>query len=117
MLNTQYRMHPLIAEFSSRQFYDGKLRDGVTDKDRDLPEGFPWPNNLHPVAFVPSIGSEYSNGPSKSNPEEVKLVIKIINILITAICCYLFDWHYNCCLPQRKCLPRTLASLRPTSRR
>ncbi|OBA22373.1 P-loop containing nucleoside triphosphate hydrolase protein [Metschnikowia bicuspidata var. bicuspidata NRRL YB-4993] len=29
-LDTQYRMHPAISEFPSQEFYDGKLKDGVT---------------------------------------------------------------------------------------
>jgi senataxin len=28
LLNTQYRMHPLISEFPSQHFYDGRLLDG-----------------------------------------------------------------------------------------
>ncbi len=40
MLDTQYRMHPVIAEFASRQFYGGKLKNGVNAEDRELPEVF-----------------------------------------------------------------------------
>jgi superfamily I DNA and/or RNA helicase len=37
MLDTQYRMHPDISEFSRKQFYDNKLKDGITAADRKKP--------------------------------------------------------------------------------
>jgi superfamily I DNA and/or RNA helicase len=33
MLDTQYRMHPMISQ-TIMQFYDGKLKDGITAKER-----------------------------------------------------------------------------------
>jgi superfamily I DNA and/or RNA helicase len=52
MLNTQYRMHPAIAEFPSKRVYDGKLLTGITADARPIPRGFPWPNPEVPVAFL-----------------------------------------------------------------
>jgi len=44
MLDTQYRMHRSICDFSSSEFYDGKLDTAVTDNARPLPPSlFPWP--------------------------------------------------------------------------
>ncbi|ODV87384.1 hypothetical protein CANARDRAFT_187784, partial [[Candida] arabinofermentans NRRL YB-2248] len=37
MFDTQYRMHPDISEFPRIQFYDGKLKDGITAEDRQEP--------------------------------------------------------------------------------
>lgn len=37
MLDTQYRMHPDISSFPSRQFYFGKLKTAVTRHERALP--------------------------------------------------------------------------------
>lgn len=37
MLDTQYRMHPDISEFSRREFYDNKLKDGITAEQRKKP--------------------------------------------------------------------------------
>lgn len=45
LLDMQYRMHPLIAEFPSAQFYEGKLRTGISAQDRPLPLGAP-PSHL-----------------------------------------------------------------------
>lgn len=34
MLNEQFRMHPAISEFVSRQFYENGYKSGLSDKDR-----------------------------------------------------------------------------------
>ena len=39
LLDTQYRMHPLIADYPSRQFYQGLLHSGISAQDRPLPKG------------------------------------------------------------------------------
>ena len=41
MLRTQYRMHPIISQFPSMLFYNGLLKDGVTEKQRTNKYGFP----------------------------------------------------------------------------
>ncbi|CAM9505335.1 unnamed protein product [Discosporangium mesarthrocarpum] len=52
LLNRQYRMHPAIADFSSRQFYGGEVSSEVRPRDRPVPQGFPWPAPSTPVAFI-----------------------------------------------------------------
>ena len=43
-LETQYRMHPALAEFPSNFFYEGSLLNGVRAEDRILRDvDFPWP--------------------------------------------------------------------------
>ena len=39
LLDTQYRMHPRIAEFPSQLFYNGLIQSGITAADRPLPLG------------------------------------------------------------------------------
>ena len=39
LLDTQYRMHPLIAEYPSAHFYSGLLRSGIAAQDRPLAKG------------------------------------------------------------------------------
>lgn len=46
MLTTQYRMHPLIAEWPSKAFYGGRLVSGVSVKERIPPPGIPWRPNV-----------------------------------------------------------------------
>ncbi|PNP82148.1 hypothetical protein FNYG_04337 [Fusarium nygamai] len=44
MLDTQYRMHPKLCEFSSGQFYEGKLKSGITSSARPpIKSDFPFP--------------------------------------------------------------------------
>ena len=48
LLDTQYRMHPSLAEFASRQFYDSRVVSGVSADDRAPAPGFPWPDAARP---------------------------------------------------------------------
>lgn len=52
LLNEQYRMHPAIAEFPSKQFYGGRVHSRVRSDQRPTPNGFTWPNQHVPVAFI-----------------------------------------------------------------
>lgn len=46
------RMHPHIAFWPSRHFYQGKLKDGVSSSDKPQPAGLAWPQHDCPVAVV-----------------------------------------------------------------
>eukprot|EP00595_Chromulina_sp_UTEXLB2642_P002807 CAMPEP_0196768398 /NCGR_PEP_ID=MMETSP1095-20130614/42699_1 /TAXON_ID=96789 ORGANISM="Chromulina nebulosa, Strain UTEXLB2642" /NCGR_SAMPLE_ID=MMETSP1095 /ASSEMBLY_ACC=CAM_ASM_000446 /LENGTH=1091 /DNA_ID=CAMNT_0042137929 /DNA_START=656 /DNA_END=3929 /DNA_ORIENTATION=+ len=52
LLTEQYRMHPDIANFSSTEFYSGKVKTAIAKEDRPIPKGFNWPNMNIPVAFI-----------------------------------------------------------------
>jgi len=78
LLDTQFRSHPQIAEFSSRVFYQGRIKNGVEAKDRKPPRGMPWPRGGVPIAFVDVQGDEASEGDSKYNPAEADVVLKLV---------------------------------------
>lgn len=84
MLTTQYRMHPVIAEFSSARYYDNRLENGVTADQRMAPAGFIWPDWDAPVAFVPVDGAEELavDGKSRLNRDEAGWVVKIVESLL-----------------------------------
>jgi len=94
LLDTQYRMHPLICEFPSANFYGGRLLSQPQPRDRPLPAGFPWPNKKVPVCFVAvssprgeartsSVQDPTSSaGFSYFNEAEVKEVVGVVNRLL-----------------------------------
>ncbi|EIE21783.1 P-loop containing nucleoside triphosphate hydrolase protein, partial [Coccomyxa subellipsoidea C-169] len=81
LLDMQYRMHPLIAEFPSARFYQGKLKTGISAEERPLPQGLAWPNPGCPVMMVEcetgleersmtgSIGVTKAKSPAKPGAE------------------------------------------------
>lgn len=87
MLNTQYRMHPSICRFSSREFYDDKLLSGVVDEDRMLPlSSFPWPGvapAYSRLVFGECAAREDLGGKSKVNQGQAELCVSICKLLLT----------------------------------
>jgi predicted DNA helicase len=91
MLNTQYRMHPTIAAFSSEHFYRGELRSADNVASLVPPAGFDWPirGGLSvPVAFVEAVsdsGEDISlDGASRSNYKEAEAVVGALRDLLMA---------------------------------
>ncbi len=84
MLLKQYRMHPCIADFPSRQSYEGLLSNGVSQQERPAPIGLIWPDFENPVAFLPVDGGEIvsPDGHSKANPTEAGWVLKIADSIL-----------------------------------
>eukprot|EP00930_Biecheleria_cincta_P078115 TRINITY_DN6550_c0_g1_i1.p1 TRINITY_DN6550_c0_g1~~TRINITY_DN6550_c0_g1_i1.p1 ORF type:complete len:1621 (-),score=390.88 TRINITY_DN6550_c0_g1_i1:199-4500(-) len=78
MLDTQYRSHPKLAEFSSKAFYDGMLLSGVEESKRPLPLGVPWPNKNCPIAFIEVESQEEMEGDSKANSVEAQMVAHLV---------------------------------------
>jgi len=78
LLDTQYRSHPMIAEFSAKTFYAGRLKSGVEAKDRKPPRGLPWPHPNCPICFMDCSGEEGTEGESKFNNSEAEIVTRIV---------------------------------------
>lgn len=86
-LDTQYRMHPVIAEFVSKKFYGGKYYSGVTEKSRSLSiAGFD-----RPMYFIDTVNSEnraedkHEDKTKRSNMFEAKICARHIADIIIAI--------------------------------
>jgi regulator of nonsense transcripts 1 len=86
MLDTQYRMHPSIAQFPSDLFYGGKLLNGVSPPERRPLPGFPWPREEFPVAFIPIYGHEIDDGVSKMNEAEAAAAYDAVAALMEGGC-------------------------------
>jgi superfamily I DNA and/or RNA helicase len=97
MLDTQYRMHRSICEFSSAEFYENKLCTGVPDNARPLAASqFPWPtstitgngmargNYVNRMVFVQCSSPEEFGGKSKANQGQADLCSEICKMLCTA---------------------------------
>ncbi|KAL6881236.1 RNA dependent RNA polymerase domain-containing protein [Trichoderma novae-zelandiae] len=92
MLDTQYRMHPSICSFISKEFYEGRLLSGLEDRDRPMPpSSFPWPSSsaTHGLTstprmiFVECSGREDLGHKSKSNKEQADVCHSICKLLRT----------------------------------
>ena len=91
MLDAQYRMHREICNFSSTEFYDGRLTTAVPDDARQLPESqFPWPPSRHHrgevarMVFVPCSAPEDIGKKSKSNAGQAALCQTVCKRLLAA---------------------------------
>jgi hypothetical protein len=81
-LDTQFRMHPMIASFSAQEFYHGRLKTGIDASARPPPAGFDWPQRGSGIAFQHSEGAEQREGESRTNPQEAQHVLNILaNVL------------------------------------
>ena len=87
MLDTQYRMHRSICVFSSNEFYDGKLKTGVADDERPVPQSaFHWPVTspggvTARMLFIQCAETEDLGRQSKSNNGQAELCRDIWKLL------------------------------------
>jgi len=77
-LDTQYRAHPMLMEFSAECIYQGKLKSGIDGSERLQPKGIPWPNPMCPAAFFEVGVEEHLDGESKANRAEAEFVLKML---------------------------------------
>ncbi|CAE8719992.1 unnamed protein product [Polarella glacialis] len=81
-LDTQYRAHPQLMEFSASCIYHGKLKSGIDGSERPQPLGIPWPSKKCPAAFFECGVEEHLEGESKANEAEAKMVRKLVQGVI-----------------------------------
>lgn len=83
LLDEQRRMHPSIAEFPNRHFYEGRVRDAAPA--RPPVPGLPWPRGgevrVLLVDVAPEQGEE-RRGTSWSNTGEAEAVLDLADALI-----------------------------------
>jgi len=91
LLSVQYRMHPTIAEFPSKEFYDEQLNNAPNIDE--LVKAPPWycVPALQPVVFFHVKTREQAEGSSLVNPEEADFVVQIFLTLTQMIS--EFDWR------------------------
>lgn len=92
MLQTQYRMHEQIMNFSNTQFYKGELLADASVKQHLLADNDTELAN--PVEFIDTAGCSFdekviAEGQSKYNPDEATLLIKHLQQLLE----YLHNVH------------------------
>lgn len=84
MLDTQFRMHPDIADFISETFYEGNLKNGVSAEDRK----FSFGSFCDPVCLVSTSSQpnrfEERIDTSYANPLEAELVCGIVEELASS---------------------------------
>ncbi|CAK9070609.1 Regulator of nonsense transcripts 1 (ATP-dependent helicase RENT1) (Nonsense mRNA reducing factor 1) (NORF1) (Up-frameshift suppressor 1 homolog) (mUpf1) [Durusdinium trenchii] len=89
-LDTQFRMHPCIAEHSSIQFYGGKLLSGVLPEHRLPPKGFAWPREQEGegVALLDTSRLqerfEMPERASWCNPREARILCTVLRGILKA---------------------------------
>jgi len=76
MLKRQYRMNEQIAEFPSKQIYDGDLKTGPPNKEWTI-------DGLQPLAGINVQGEEQTHETthSKFNPTEAEIVANHVKLL------------------------------------
>ncbi|KAF4665223.1 hypothetical protein FOL47_004703 [Perkinsus chesapeaki] len=84
LLDVQRRMHPSIAEFSNKHFYENKIKHEVSD--RPLIPGLHWPNPEIRVALVDTSelsAEETKVGTSLMNREEARLLLDALHSAVS----------------------------------
>ena len=75
-------MHPSIAYFPSTTFYDGLIKNGVTNQDKILePCEFVFPNKDIPIVFISVHSPEERRNSSYCNMGEIETVSEILSQL------------------------------------
>ncbi len=81
MLDTQYRMHPMIRYWPSIQFYQNRIMDGPNIVRRLSPFSTLNSKIHQPYSFIQTNGQESAEGTSFCNQAESNLIAKYISFL------------------------------------
>jgi len=83
MLEEQFRMHPAISAFPSKQFYDGMLKNVLELEDFEKAFPAPWSriNCFGPVVFFHLKGSMTKSKESLTNEDEASFVLQLYQSL------------------------------------
>ena len=77
LLNTQYRMHPMISSWPNQAFYKGALMDGPNVLSREYTK--PWHEFFPPVSVFNVHGKEeIAPSGSRFNKLEVEVAVKLL---------------------------------------
>lgn len=83
MLDQQYRMHRTICDFSSYEFYQGKLGTAVEDSERSIPASlFPWSNEKRLIWLECSTPEDVGRQ-SKANLGQAERCKRVVQLLST----------------------------------
>ena len=93
MLDRQYRMHPSISKFPSKEFYGTRLLDGTVDKDGQVPATLLPPKSSHllidsstgnfpSAVFLDHGGHESRRDRSLVNNNEAAIVCSVVEDLL-----------------------------------
>lgn len=89
LLDVQYRMHPVLVEFSNEMFYGNRIKNGIEPEDRkwsDLNHRSPFPEWNKPIYFhchnYPETAGEQKSK-SRYNDGEVDIVVETIKVLLS----------------------------------
>lgn len=85
-MQVQYRMHPSIASFASKEFYGGKIENGPDVAQETAAPHHKLPG-LGPLAFYSCRGQEATPEGSTSlvNEVEADMVVALIHCLVTQV--------------------------------
>lgn len=104
LLDTQYRMHPAIAQFPAAWFYAGRLKDGVTAQQKPPPAGLAWPVPGWPVAVVEvswEAGLEWGDGRLCCSALFLRCCTGSLHAEASSyglpVCKDVLYWHAGCC--------------------
>lgn len=86
LLNTQYRMHPMISKFPSAEFYQSKLIDGPGMQEKNTR---PWHlvDPLSPYRFFDIVSRHEKNELTRSlyNTEEANVCLQLVQKMMTMV--------------------------------